>query len=368
MEKIKILLISDIHLGIEGINPIISKEERLKTFDKIIGVANDHDILLIAGDLINDENIDSIYFDILNEKFSSLIDEGKEIFYTPGYGELTSQDSINERCLNLKTTFTFSDDKGYMIKSSKGEIFIYGLWSKNASDEWDIVRSREDGFHIGLFYADFNPQINNFSDKLSIKKNNIKKMNLDFYALGKNHTFKMFKLYNKIIGAYPGSAESCSIDECGDRFAVSMEVEDNELRNIKKIAVNSGKILSDEIDCGSIFNHTALIEKIKSSYPADSIINITLAGDRDFVIDNNFITELSEFFRGVKIRDISIPSLKVMIEENAGNDSLKGLFFQILNEKINKSKANEGDNEMLAGIISQRSRSNKSEGVVLCDF
>ncbi|MCL1833338.1 MAG: metallophosphoesterase, partial [Leptospirales bacterium] len=221
MEKIKILLISDLHLGIEGVNPIISKEERLKTFDKIIGIAGDHDIILITGDLINDENIDGAYFDILNEKFSSLIDAGKEIFYTPGYGELTSQDNINDKVLNLNTTFTFSDDKGFMVKSSKGEIFIYGLWGKKASDEWDIARSKEDGFHIGLFYADFTPQINNSLDKLSIKKNNIKKMNLDFYALGKSHTFKMFKLYNKIIGAYPGSSESCSIDESGDRFIVS---------------------------------------------------------------------------------------------------------------------------------------------------
>ncbi|MCL1834267.1 MAG: hypothetical protein FWG49_07180, partial [Leptospirales bacterium] len=142
----------------------------------------------------------------------------------------------------------------------------------------------------------------------------------------------------------------------------------NELQSIKKIAVSSGKILSDEIDCGSVFNHAALLEKIKSSYPADSIINIALAGDRDFLIENNFITELSEFFRGVKIRDISIPSLNVMIEENMDSDSLKGIFFQILNEKIDKNASNKGDNEMLAGIIFQRSRSNKSEGVVLCDF
>ncbi|MCL1865487.1 MAG: metallophosphoesterase [Spirochaetes bacterium] len=368
MEKIKILLISDLHLGMEHVNPIVSKEERLNTFDKIISIANDHDIILIAGDLINDENIDSTYFDILNEKFLSLINSGKEIFYTPGDGELTSQDNINPSILKLNTTFTFSDDKGSMIKSSKGDIFIYGLWSKNPSNEWDIVRSNDNGFHIGLFYADFNPQINNFPDKFSIKKDNIKKMNLDFYALGKNHIFKMFKFYNKIIGAYPGSSESCSIDESGDRFVISMELEDRELQNIRRIAVNSSKVLSDEIDCGYIFNQADLLEKIKSSYSADSIIHITLSGDRDFMIESNFITEISEFFRDAKITDISIPSLNAMIEENIGNDSLKGIFFQILNEKIDKSASNKADNEILAEIIFQESRNSKSEGVVLCDF
>ncbi|MCL2155307.1 MAG: metallophosphoesterase [Leptospirales bacterium] len=364
MEKIKILIISDLHLGMENADPIISGEERLKTFNKIISIADEHDILLIAGDLINDENIDSKYFAILNENFSSLINSGKEIFYTPGFGELTSQDSINPSILQLNTTFTFSDDKGFMVKSSKGDIFIYGLWSKNPSDEWDIVRSNKNGFHIGLFYADFNPQINASSDNMSIKKDNIKKMNLDFYALGKKHTFKMFKLYNKIIGAYPGSSESYSIDEIGDRFVISMEIEDDEVRNIKKISVNSNKILSEEIDCGDIFNQTDLLEKFKLSYPAESIINITLAGERDFMIESNFISELSEYFRGVKVTDISIPSLKIMIEENI-DDSLKGVFFQILNEKIDKETLSETDSEMISGIIYPSARSHKREGVVL---
>ena len=306
MEKTKILLISDLHLGMENADPIISGEERLETFDKIIGIAAEHDIILIAGDLINDENIDSKYFDILNEKFLSLINSGKEIFYTPGSGELSSQDSINEKILGLNTTFTFSDDKSAMIKSSKGDIFIYGLWCKNPSDEWDIVRSENDGFHIGLLYADFNPQKNNSPDKMSIRRDNIKKMNLDFYALGKNHTFKMFKLYNKIIGAYPGSSDICSIDETGSRFVISMEVEDNELLSIKKIIVKSAKILKT---------------------------------------------------------DVSVPSLKIMIENNINDDSLKGVFFQILNEKISDA-SNQVDNDLLAGIIFSRDR-NKGEGVVL---
>jgi DNA repair exonuclease SbcCD nuclease subunit len=199
---------------------------------------------------------------------------------------------------------------------------------------------------------------------MSIKKDNIKKMKLDFYALGKKHTFKMFKLYNKIIGAYPGSSESYSIDETGDRFVISMEVENSELQNIKKIAVNSNKILSGEIDCSDILNQTDLFEIIKSDYPADSIINIALAGGRDFIIESNFINGLSEYFRGVKATDVSVPSLKIMIEENT-DDSLKGVFFQILNEKVDEDELNEADSEMLAGIISQRVASNKREGVVL---
>jgi len=368
MEKTKILLISDLHLGLERVNPLISGEERLNTLKRIFSLAGKHDILLIAGDLIHDENIDRKYFDILRDEFSTLLQEGREIYYTPGPGELTAQNTIVSAVSELSTTFTFSDDKtDFMVKSSKSDIFIYGLQCRSINNEWNINRTKQKGFHIGLFHADFNPQISGTPDTGSIKKDDIKKMNLDFYALGKNHTFKMFRLSNKILGAYPGSAESCSIDECGDRFVVSMEIYENLLHNIKRIAVNTGKILSNEIDCSTLINQNSLFEKIRSTNPEKSIVNITLTGERDFLIENNFKTELSGYFHGLKITDVSLPSLKVMIEENIDCDSLKGVFFNVLNEKLNDASV-KIKSEILAEIISQKNLNEKKGGAILCDF
>jgi len=369
MDKIKILLISDLHLGIERANPLISGEERLSTFRRIISLAQKHDILLIAGDLIHDENIDSVYYEIIKNEFSSLIDSGIEIFYTPGPGELTAKNRINTYISEINTTYTFSDIKNeFMIKSSKGEIFIYGLQTSTAQNGWKISRQKKDGFHIGLFHADFNPQIIETSDTACIKKDDIKKMNFDFYALGKNHNFKMFRLAGKILGAYPGSSEPCSIDETGDRFAVSMEVADNLIQNIKRIAVNTVKILSDEIECSSIINQSILLDKIKSTYPGNSIVNIILTGERDFIIENNFKSELSEYFRGLKIADTSFPTLKIMIDENIKNQSLKGTFFQILTKSLNDAVPEKIRIEVLAEIINEKKIRSRSEGAILCDF
>jgi len=369
MEKIKILLISDLHLGMEKVNPLISGEERLNTLQRIISLARKHDILLIAGDLINNENIEGRYFEILKEEFSSYLKEDKEIFYTPGPGELTSKNILNPAISEISTTFTFSDDKDeVMVKSARGDIYIYGLQGRSLKNGWDIERKEQKGFHIGLFHADFNPQNGGNDDTGCIKKDDIKKMNLDFYALGKNHNFKLFRLSNKILGAYPGSAEPCSIDESGDRFAVSLEIEDNILQNIKRIAVNTGKILSDEIDCGTLINQTSLYDKIRSTYPDNSIVNITFTGERDFLIDNRFKHEFSGYFRGLKITDKSMPSLKVMIEENINCGSLKGIFFQMLNDKVNTKPMTGIKNEILADILSQKRIGEKSVGAVLCDF
>jgi DNA repair exonuclease SbcCD nuclease subunit len=369
MDKIKILLISDLHLGIESVNPLISGEERLSTFRRIISLAQKHDILLIAGDLIHNGNIDANYFDILKNEFSSLIEGGVEIFYTPGPGELTSKGKLHPAVSEINTTYTFSDNKSeFMARSSKGNIFIYGLQCGSSQKGWNISRREQEGFHLGLFHADFNPQINEIPDTMCIKKDDIKKMNLDFYALGKNHNFKMFRFSNRILGAYPGSPEPCSIDETGDRFSISMEIENNVLQNIKRIAVNTVKILSDEIDCSTIINQNILFEKIKSTYPEKSIVNILLTGERDFVIENNFKTELSEYFRGLKITDISLPTLKIMIDENIKNQSLEGIFFQILNQRVNEADRGKIRSEILSEIINEKKIRERSEGAILCDF
>lgn len=369
MEKIKILLISDLHLGIEKVNPLISGEERLSTFRRIISLAIKHDILLIAGDLIHNEDIDDTYFTVLNDEFSSLSDSGVEIFYTPGPGELTSQKKLNSKISEISCINIFSDVQNkLMIKSSKGDIFIYGIQSSSSNSRWEITREQSAGFHIGLFHTDFNPQISGGSDIECIKKDDIKKMNLDFYALGKNHTFKMFRFSNKILGAYPGSAESSSIDETGDRFAVSMEIENNLLHNIKRIAVNTVKILSEEIDCGTVINQDTLLEKIKSTHPENSIVNILLTGERNFIIENNFKTVLSEYFRSLRIVDVSFPSLKIMIEENISSRSLKGIFFKALDDTMNRNNENKIKSEILAEMITERDIRRKSEGDILCDF
>jgi len=367
MGKIKILLMSDLHLGIERENSLISGEERLSTFMNIISLARKHDILLIAGDLINSENIDPSYYEIIRKEFSSLLEEGKEIFYTPGAGELTDLGKLNPEIKEIITTFTFSDSSdSYVYKSSLGDIFVYGLQNMSVNNTWSIERKVPEGFHIGLFYTDFSPQITGVSDTGCIKKDDMKKMNLDFFALGKSHNFKMFRSSNKILGACSGSAEPCSMDEYGERYAVSMDLDGNNLPGIKRIAVNKVKILNEDVDCRQFAGQTELIEKIKLSWPGSSLININFSGERDFLIEKSFITKLTDYFRNLKIHDNSIPTLKVIIEENINSDSLKGLFYRNLRDAISEA-GNKMDNRLLADIILQRNGNNKTGEGVLCD-
>ena len=369
MEKSKILLVSDLHLGMENNNFLISGEERLTTFRNVIELAKKHDILLIAGDLIHNEYIDLSYYEVIKKEFCSLLDEGKEIFYAPGSGELTGNGSLNPLVEDIGVTYIFSDkNKSRFYKSSAGELFIYGLQNINVSNKCDVVRVEPGGFHIGLFYADFNPQITGLPETGCIKKEDMKKMNLDFFALGKSHFFRMFRSSNRILGVYPGSAEPCSIDEYGERYAVSMEIEGNELVCVKRIAINTVKILLDEIDCGAIENESELADRIKFSFPEGSLVNIHLTGERDFLIEGNLGTALSGYFRNLKVTDRSVPTLKVMMEENISPDSLNGIFYRLLKEEMDSGMMNKLNSRLLADIIIQGYGKRKQAGDVICDF
>ena len=80
MNSIKVLHCADVHLGASesslGILAENRKAETLICFEKIINLAKDKnvDILLIAGDLFNSNNIDKAFTDRVFECFASIPD------------------------------------------------------------------------------------------------------------------------------------------------------------------------------------------------------------------------------------------------------------------------------------------------------
>jgi DNA repair exonuclease SbcCD nuclease subunit len=229
----------------------IPSRMRLNTFKKIATLALEHDILFIAGDLADAEIIEDEILDQIKTEFENLRNSGIEIFYTPGVSEMKGRD-VNEKILSLNTTAIFSEysEKPQIYEKDGSRLYIYGAPPSQKNDISKIKRINDDGFHIGLFYADFDidgtPENTNM---FKIPKNMIKSLSLDFYALGYSHSFRMFKILNRIIGAYPGSPEPVSINETGDRYAISVSIMNNEIFHIKRLSVNSVKINEIILNC-----------------------------------------------------------------------------------------------------------------------
>jgi len=57
-----------------------------------------------------------------------------------------------------------------------------------------------------------------------------------------------------------------------------------------------------------------------------------------------------------------------MIDENADDQSLKGVFFRILDKRIKGAAPEKIKSEILAEIINEKNSARSSEGAILCDF
>lgn len=206
-------------------------------------------------------------------------------------------------------------------------------------------------------------------DNECIDRESMKQMSMDFYALGKSHFFKMFRSQNKIIGACPGSPESCSIDESGDRFVISMEINNNSIVNIKRIPVNTVSVLPGSIDCSAIRQESELIDRIKTFADEEKILNIELTGTRFFNL-NKLENELAGYFRGLQIVNKTTPSLNMQISSFCDDNSLKGEIYRTLHKKIEEKKIPKNVNpEALARILHSRfSPSFNREEVIFCDL
>lgn len=334
METVKILLASDLHLGMERVNPLISRDERFNTLKKIGDLAAEHQILLLAGDILNASYIDREHIDTINDELLRISDSGTEVFLTAGAGEMEQNGTLPNPLSYLKTTFTFeSINKDIMVKSDKGEIYIYGSGCINSPVPADITRCEKNGFHIGLFHADFSPQSTEKGVINCIGKKEIKQMNLDFFALGKSHGFRLFRFSERLLGAYPGSAEPCSLDECGERFVISIDIENNRIASFRRIPVNTVTVNSREIDCTSLNSESDLIDSIKNTGNMDSLNRIELLGTRDFGTGPSFGEELRGCFRGLKVVDRTEITQRAFIEEASADSGFRGMFFRNLQVK-----------------------------------
>ncbi len=354
---IKILFASDFHLGFKDTKLPIPEDFRLATFKRVSFLAKSHDILLIAGDLFDNANIDGEIIDIVKSEFRKIQDNGVKIICTTGENELNEHGDPLSFISNLNVTHLFLDSEGfnpYSFTKDNQKIFIYGLSAFNKADITRIKRINEDGFHIGLFHADF--QFRGDSKDRSVRrlrKKDIKSLDLDFYALGHHHQFRLFKSLGRIIGAYPGSPEATSFNESGDRYVLSMVIKENEIYQIKRLTVNSAMLKETVIDCTELSDSNTILEELNNNASSQAIHKMILKGKRDFMLDYHAIDGFNKDYYKLYFEDQSIPSIDVLIDEFNKEETLRGEFFSILKERKKIGVPVEIDMMRLSDILNQ---------------
>jgi DNA repair exonuclease SbcCD nuclease subunit len=346
---VKVLLTSDLHLGFQQSDLPIRTAERIITLKKIVSLAKEHDLLLIAGDLFHTESPDEEIVSEVTRLFAYLKKHGTTIIFSPGEHECGSGKIPDFfQTLGADKIFDKISVEPFEYRKDAETIFIYGAPASHDADLSKIGKISDYGFHVGLFHTDLEHNDNTQTSGLRVQ--DLKSLDLDFYALGHNHFFKLYKYQNEIIGAYPGSPEASKESESGDRYVLSLAIDKGEITQIKRLTVNSITVIPYEFNCTTqpLDDLLAFIEKNRS---ARNLAIVTLIGDRTFRIPWETINELSSDYYHFEINDRSGRALEVLVSDFTSEKSLRGDYFSILGEKMRNGLPGSVDERQLAKIL-----------------
>ncbi len=343
---LKILLISDLHLGIAKGDLPIDADVRVGTFRRMAALALDHDMLLVGGDLFDSDAPDSALVDAVAVEFARAAAKGVPVLVAPGEREVTAGGDLPTWLGRLGAARVFSDPEKcepFTFEKEGQKLCVYGMPALPASRLSALSRTDREGFHVGLFHAELSltgeaPE----TGALVLDKNRIREMGLDFYALGHNHHFRLFKHNRRVIGAYPGSPEATCFGEKGERYALSLIIDNNELVQIKRLTVNSLDVEDEALDCAALSGFDALTGYLEGRRSDRAVLRLTLTGERRFPVDYAMLMNWRKKFAALVLCDETEPALEALIEECRNDGTLRGDFFTVLKRGIDAGELPRG--------------------------
>lgn len=333
----KFVHIADIHfdvpfttLGLKGLAEQRRLEQR-DAFKRTIEFIkkNNVEILLIAGDLYENEYIRISTINYINNLFKEI--PNTKIFISPGNHDPFLKNSFYDKFEWNENVYIFND----MNKTEYKNIDIYGYGFQNfESEKVKLPKElKKDRINILLMHADLDGN----SNYNSISKRELLESGFDYIALGHIHK----KTIEKNI-VYPGSMISCGFDELNEHGIILGEIKEEKITNIEFIKMDKNEFVEKELDVSQLYSEEELIEKINSlELIKENYYKIILTGNRNFEINTTNILKNIYTANIVKIKDCT--KIDVDINELSKEESLKGIFVRKILNDVQKQKINMED-------------------------
>ena len=345
MSSVKILHCADLHIGAAesslGALAESRRAETLITFENIVKLAKDSsvDILLIAGDLFNSNNIEESYVTRVFECFSSIPDI--KIVYAAGNHDPLNADSPftkHNHPSNLYVLKT-SDD---CVEFSELNTRVYGKSFKEmymqGAERFSIT---PDNSFINLMCIHGDLRSDLGSDYNSITSDFIKSSGMDYIALGHVHKRTDIGKIGDSYIAYCGCPEGQGFDELGEKGVYLGEVSKGDCK-LDFVPVCKRMHLAENVDISGLATSNEIADKvlqfIKDKYPdnfADNLYKIILVGAIDDGIKLSLAeitTRVADSVYFVKLRDNT--EFKIDYESLSKENTLKGIFVKKMLAKI----------------------------------
>lgn len=293
MHTVKIIHTSDLHLDcrFSDFSSDKSKTRRheLKlSFERIFDVCEDVDIVLICGDIIDNNNYLKSTVTFLIDTFKS---HPKVIFFICG----GNHDSYNSNAMKdirnaaLSNVVVFSSKAEYMELDDL-KVRIYGMsfgdkYHYNSMiDEFNVID--DDYINILMLHGELtNGEKDSRYNPIMIDK--IKQSGFDYVALGHTHDFSQIQKAGDTYYAYCGTHEGHGFDECGPKGILYGNIGKKhcDLKFVKTCLREYNKI---EIDVTNFRSFDEIASFVYNCVNSNDMFLVTFKG----ILDENIILDL----------------------------------------------------------------------------
>ena len=345
MSLVKVLHCADLHIGAAestlGAIAESRRAEALLTFEKIINLCRENavDILLIAGDLFNSNNVEKSFVDRVFECFAS-IPETKVVYAAGNHDPLNNDSPFkkyqlpqNVSVLDTKDCFVeFSELNTRVYGKSFKEVYMQGVASFSLKPDPNFI-------NLMCIHGDLRSDLG--SNYNSITSDFIKCSGMDYIALGHVHKRTDIGKIGDTYVSYCGCPEGQGFDELGEKGVYIGEVSKNGC-NLQFAPTAKRMHLAENVDISGLSSSSEIAEQIlktlKEKYTenfADNLYKIILTG----TIDDGVVLSLPEISTRIndsvyfaKLRDNT--QIKLDFEALSSENTLKGIFVKNMLLKI----------------------------------
>lgn len=345
MNRVKILHFADIHIGAAesflGSAAVSRSYERLMTFERIIDIAAQNSVKLIAaaGDIFDSNRVSPELVRAVLAKIASVPDI-RVIFAAGNHDPLDAASPLAGEGLPDNLFVLGSRDE--CITFEDMGVRVYGRSFESAfstgAERFSIVPPQDEIINLAVLHGDLRSDLG--SEYNPVTPGFIHDSNMDYIALGHIHKRSEILKLGKTSFAYPGSPEGLGFDETGEKGVYVGEVFKGGCE-MEFIPTARRCFFCEKIDVSDCADSASAAEKIRAvlceahgTEYAENLFKLELVGTVKSAacISVPEITERLSSLYYVKLKDMTEP--EVNYEELAGEISLKGIFVKNMLEKI----------------------------------
>ena len=304
----KIIHTGDLHLdspliALSSRKAEICRNERLMSFEKTIDETQKYgaDILLLAGDLFENEYVSYKTVEFLKRCFAKIPDT--HIFISPGNHDCIGGNKIYLTENLGQNVHVFGGQLSYIeLKELNVRVYGYGFYNKYSDENvLEGFKAKDDGMtNIMLLHCSLPP----YKDTNPVTKEQIAASGLDYLAPGHIHAGGEIMREGDTFYAYCGTPQGYSFDEMGDKGIIEGEV-NHKSANLKFIKTAKRDVEVIDIDVSDCLTNSDICSKL-NDLKSENIYKILLKGKtpKEVIFNTKTLKEmLEEKIFSVKIYD-----------------------------------------------------------------